>query len=212
MQKATTLADKILKRFEQHRNDLAGKQQQLDSRMKELLEQRARLDAVSKGMIDKVILPRMEELAGHFSNAEIEILHTDAGYTCVCKFAHTPRFPATVRLGIGLLPGDTEHLIARYDLSILPVLMEFQRNAEEVFPNGSEDSLAGWVEDRILDFLGDYLRLETHPLYQKDNTVIDIVCGMQISSISAASIVERHGKTFYFCSEHCKEVFVKNIK
>ncbi len=212
MDRPSTLADRILKRFEQHKANLAGKQQQLDSSMKELLEQRDRLDAVSKGMMDKVILPRMEELAGHFSNAEIEILHTDSGYTCVCKFAHTPRFPATVRLGIGLLPGDTEHLTARYDLSILPVLMEFRRNTEEVFSLDSEDSLSRWVEDRILDFIDDYFRLETNPLYQKDNTVIDIVCGMQISSVSAASIVERHGKTFYFCSEHCKEVFVKNIK
>jgi YHS domain-containing protein len=212
MDKLSTLSDRILKRLERHKADLAGKQQQLDSRMKELLEQRERLDSVSKGIMDKVILPRMEELAGHFSNAEVEILHTDAGYTCVCKFAHTPRFPATVRLGIALLPGNTEHLTARYDLSLLPVLMEFGRNAEEVFSLDSEDSLSGWVEDRILDFIDDYLRLETHPLYQKDNTVIDIVCGMQISSISAASVVERQGKIFYFCSEHCKDVFVKNIK
>jgi len=212
MQRLPTLADRILKRFEQHKADLAGKQQQLDSSMKELLEQRDRLGAVSKGMIDKVVLPRMEEVARHFSNAEVEILHTDAGYTCVCKFAHIPRFPATVRLSISLLPGSIEHFTARYDLDILPVLMEFQRNAEEVFPFEGEDSLSVWVEDRILDFIDDYFRLETHPLYQKDNTVIDIVCGMQISSISAASIVERHDKTFYFCSEHCKEVFLRNIK
>lgn len=90
--------------------------------------------------------------------------------------------------------------------------MEFRRNTEEVFSLESEGPLSGWVEDRILDFIDDYLRLETHPLYQKDNTVIDIVCGMRISSISAASAVERQGETFYFCSEHCKEVFLKRFE
>lgn len=209
MKTPSSLADRILKRFEQHQADLAGKQQQLDSRMKELLEQRERLDAVSKDMIDKIILPRMEELARHFSNAEVEILHTDSGYTCVCKFAHTPRFPATVRLGITLLPGNTGHLTARYELNILPVLMEYTRSFEEPFPLDDDDSLAGWVDDRILDFVDTYLRLETHPLYQKDNLVVDIVCGMHISSVSAASTVERHGRTFYFCSEHCKGIFLK---
>jgi len=88
--------------------------------------------------------------------------------------------------------------------------MEYTRNAEDIFPlEGDEEALAGWVEDRILDFLDTYLRLETHPLYQKVNTVIDIVCGMHITSTSATCSVEQHGRTFYFCSEHCKEAFIK---
>ena len=53
--------------------------------------------------------------------------------------------------------------------------MEFNRNTEEAFPlDCDEDVLAGWVEDRILEFIETYLRLETHPFYQKDNTVLDI--------------------------------------
>lgn len=210
MEKVNRLAERIISRFEQHKHDLADKQKQLDSRMKELLEQRERLAAVCKHKIETVILPRMEEIARHFDNAKVEVLHTDADYNCVCKFAHTPRFPATVRLGIALLPGNNESLTARYDLNILPVLMEYNRNVEEIFPlEGDEETFAVWVEDRILDFVDTYLRLETHPLYQKDNNVIDIVCGMHIPSTSATSTVERHGRTFYFCSEHCKEAFLK---
>jgi YHS domain-containing protein len=210
METVNRLEERILNRFEQHRHDLADKQQQLDIRMKEMLEQRERQSSVARRKIETVILPRMEELARHFDNAKVELLHVAADYNCVCEFAHTPRFPATVRLGIALLPLNDESLTARFDLSILPVLMEYTRNAEEIFPiGGNEDSLAGWVEDRILDFLDTYLRLETHPLYQKDNTVIDIVCGMHIPSTSAPCSVEQHGRTFYFCSEHCKEAFVK---
>jgi YHS domain-containing protein len=209
MERENTLTERIVRRLEEHRQDLAGKQQQLDSRMKELLEQRERLKMVAKGKIEKLVLPRMEELARQFDNAEVEVLHTDAGYHCICKFAHTPRFPATVRLGIALSPGCTDHLTVRYDVNILPVLMEYSRNFEEVFSLEDDDYMAGWVEDRILDFIDTYLRLETHPLYQKDNAVIDVVCGMHISLVSAASTVERDGKTFFFCSEHCRDTFLK---
>lgn len=66
MEKVNRLSERILNRFEQHRNDLADKQQQLDSKMIELLEQRERLAAVAKHKIETVILPRMEELARHF--------------------------------------------------------------------------------------------------------------------------------------------------
>lgn len=213
MERSRTLAERILDRFEEHRHEVADKQQQLDSRMKELLEQRERLTAIAKHRVETVILPRMEELARHFDNARVEVLNIDADFNCVCNFSHTPRFPAIVRLGISLLPGSNESLAARYHLSILPELMEYSRNAEEVFPlDGDETALAGWVEDRILDFINTYLQLETHPFYQKNNTVFDIVCGMHIPSASAASSVERHGRTFYFCSEHCKEAFIRENK
>lgn len=210
MKKTSSLAERISNRFEQHRHDLVDKQQQLDSRMKEMLEQRERLAALAKSQIEAVILPRMEELVRHFDNAKVMVLNIGANSTCVAEFAHTPSYPAVVKLGISLLPGDNESLTARYDLSILPELMKYNRNVEDVFPLvGEGEALASWVEDRILDFINTYLCLETHPLYQKNNTVLDIVCGMHIPVASATSSVERKGRTFYFCSEHCKEVFLK---
>lgn len=210
MEKVSKLAERILSRFEQHEHDLADKQLQLDSQMKELLVQRERLSSVAKNKIETAILPRMEELSRHFDNSKMDLLHTDADFNCICEFAHTPRFPATVKLGIALLPGKNDVLTARYDLSIFPVLMEFNRNSEKTFPlDCDEEVLGGWVDDRILEFIDTYLRLETHPFYQKDNTVLDIVCGMRIPSIAATSTVERDGRIFYFCSEHCKDAFIK---
>lgn len=210
MEKVTRLTERILRRFEQHEHTLADKQQQLDSQMKELLDQRERLAAVAKHKIETVIQPRMKELSLHFDNSKVEVLHTDADFNCICEFVHTPRFPATVKLGIALLPGQNDALTVRYDLSIFPVLMDFNRNTEEAFPLDCDDDILGsWVDDRIIEFIDTYLRLETHPFYQKDNTVLDIICGMRIPSIAATSTVERHGRTFYFCSEHCKNAFIK---
>ncbi|TSK07837.1 MAG: YHS domain-containing protein [Geobacter sp.] len=211
MERDHTLIEKIIERFQRHGNKLADEQRKLDSEMMALLEQRKRLKATAKDKLDRIILPRMAELAQQFDNAKVEVLDTEAGYTCLCKFLHIPRFPATVRLGISLFSEDGRGIFIRYDLSILPVLMEYKPNFQEVFACDDDDSLGQWVNDRILDFVDVYLQLETHPLYQKENAVIDVVCGMRISSISAACTIESHGRTFYFCSEHCKDAFSRDM-
>ena len=210
MDEKSPIAERILHRFEHHRQELAEKQLQLDESMKELLEQKDRLAVAAKRRIETVILPMMNELLQHFDNGKVEVQLSDDYFGCVCEFAHTPRFPATVRFGIALLPGNETCYTARSDLNILPVLMEYNRNNEALLPfEGDDEAIATWVGDRILEFVDTYLRLETHPLYQKDNTVIDIVCGMHIPFTAATSSVVREGRTFYFCSEHCKEAFVK---
>jgi YHS domain-containing protein len=38
--------------------------------------------------------------------------------------------------------------------------------------------------------------------------VTDPVCGMRIDAEDAAATVEHDGKTYYFCSETCRDVFV----
>ena len=59
---------------QQCRYELSVNQQQLDVKMKELLEQRERLVAVTGTLTEKVIFPRMEELQRHFDNAKFEDL------------------------------------------------------------------------------------------------------------------------------------------
>lgn len=41
----------------------------------------------------------------------------------------------------------------------------------------------------------------------KENEVKDPVCGMTIEKDKAAATSEHMGKTFYFCSQGCKEKF-----
>ena len=204
-------SDKILGCIERHRSELAEQQKLTDGTMKELLEKRKRFAGVSRRIMETIIQPRMEELKRHFDNAVISECHGDTDFRCFLKFSHTARFPARVSLGISLLPGESDTgITVRYDLEILPILMEFKRDAEKSFPLDDADETIGlWVEDKIVEFVDTYLRLETHPLYQKANIVVDPVCGMQISAITAASRVELSGHTFYFCSEVCKETFQK---
>lgn len=54
MEKVNRLSERIRIRFEQHKQGLADKQQQLDGRMKDLLDQRERLASVAKHKIETV--------------------------------------------------------------------------------------------------------------------------------------------------------------
>lgn len=38
----------------------------------------------------------------------------------------------------------------------------------------------------------------------------DPVCGMEIDEKSAAAKLEYQGKTYYFCSSHCRDMFKKD--
>jgi Cu+-exporting ATPase len=46
----------------------------------------------------------------------------------------------------------------------------------------------------------------------KLNMVKDPVCGMNVDEKTATLKSEYAGKTYYFCSQSCKEVFEKNPK
>jgi YHS domain-containing protein len=208
------LSNRILNSFERHKSEIVERQKLIDGSMKEMLERRERFAAVARQKLESVIHPRMEELLRHFDNGAITECHGDTNFHCICTFTHTPRFPATVSLDISVLPGESHTgLTTRYDLEILPVLMEYKRNDEMTFPLDAPDELVClWVEEKIVEFIDTYLSLETHPLYQKDNIVSDPICGMQISAIAATSAVELTGHTFYFCSEVCKAAFLEKRK
>lgn len=211
MEDAGQLQEKIRNRLDEHRRELAERQRLIDSTMKEMLDQRGRFAAAAYRIQGSVVHPRLVELSRQFDNAVVSDRHSGTDFHCSCDFTHTPRFPATVTLDIGLFPGKAdEGLTVRYTLDILPTLMEYKRNDESSFPlEGSDEALGRWVEEKILEFVDTYLRLETHPLYQKDYTVVDLVCGMPISATAAPCRIERHGHTLYFCSEHCKDAYLK---
>lgn len=208
------LSDKILRRLDHHRREMAEEQKLIDSRMNDLLKEREHFAAVARRILKSVIRPRMDELARHFDNASVTMEeHGDSEFHCACHFSSIPRFPATVSFDVFLLPRkNPTGLTARCDLHILPMLMDYKRDEEMAFPlEDPEEAIGLWMEEKILGFIDTYLRLETHPLYQKDNLVVDPVCGMRISTIAATSSVELPDRTVYFCSESCRDAFSKGI-
>lgn len=208
----STLADRIIQRIEQHRQQSAATQQQLDQEMKTELDNQEQFRTAAYRVITEIIRPRLEELAHYFENAALLAPNTIQETSCFCSFEHSLQFPATVTLNISLIPCESSsEFTAHYDLKIFPIFMEYRRSESLQVPfSGADDVIIQWVDDRLIEFLDTYLKIETHPLYQKDNLVLDPVCGMRIPVIAAPCHTEHNGETVYFCSAHCRDAFFKN--
>jgi YHS domain-containing protein len=57
-----------------------------------------------------------------------------------------------------------------------------------------------------------YLHNELEQGAKMENTVHDVVCGMDIDPATAAGKSEYKGQTYYFCSPGCKRSFDKDPK
>ena len=202
----------IEERLAQEQRIKQDKQHRMDREMEPLLERQAAYKEAAQGILISVVHPRMNALCRHFENAKIKDFDPSKEFSCIADFSHTQRYPAKASLGFSIWPGDDyKRIEVHYDIEILPILMEYDRTDAQGFPIDSliETDVVAWVEKKILHFLDVYLRIETHPLYQQDNFVVDPVCGMRIHFFEVAATVERGGHTIYFCSEICKEAFLR---
>ena len=42
---------------------------------------------------------------------------------------------------------------------------------------------------------------------EQQETYKDLVCGMEVSRLTAPATAEYHGKTYYFCADLCRDKF-----
>lgn len=202
-------SEKLQRRLFQQAKEKAQKLLQMDTQMKQLLEKRERFNSEAYRFLSTVVSARMRELSRNFENSTFKT----EGFQCICEFSPTERFPATVSLVIDFSSsGYYERLNAHYGLEITPALMEYMRYDGRTFnleDPSCEEEIGKWVEAKIFEFIETYLQLETHPEYQKENYVTDPVCNMCFPIAQAASKFEKEGRLVYFCSEVCKEAFLK---
>jgi YHS domain-containing protein len=185
-------------------------QNHLQLRMSEYEQRHERYTGIADKLVQDVIRPRLKKLAEHFDNAEFPEHDPPARHSVVCCFQHTPRFPATAKLELSVSrDGQCETLLVRYDLEILPVFFQFEGHDQLSVPlNRVVDAqVAAWVEEKVLQFVDTYLRLEAVDQYQTENLVIDPVCGMRINKTYAAAEMTYQGQTYYFCIPDCKDRF-----
>lgn len=172
---------------------------------------------IAAALDQRVIRPRVEALAARFGNARVECgCATPAGIHARCAFAHTDRFPAAVTLVAGVLH-DREKRAASvyYSVEITPMLFQYEKGAHLDLPlDGADEAAAAaaaaaaaWLEERLLTFLATYLRLEGDANYQRANRHVDPVCGMEVSAGQVAHRAEHARRTFYFCSQACRDKF-----
>ena len=170
-----------------------------------------RFNGEARRWMQTVIVPRMERLAACFDNSKLSPPDANRPFRCACAFARTPQFPATTTLELALFPDvSLENGVVAYTVEILPILFQFERKDQLAVPldKPTDDLIATWVERKLMMFLDAYLHLSEAEHYQRDNLVIDPVCGMEINKQFAAASAELFGKTYYFCVEDCRRKFL----
>lgn len=215
MREMKNFSERIRERLRQGQEEREKRKAQLNIEMKGLLDKQKRFYGLARDILVSAIYPRLEELARQFDNSSLGDIKQADELRCTCKFAHSKRFPATASIEFVISPDEGyDSMEVEYRQAIFPMLMDYAPNGKKSFPleTPSWDELKGWVETKILDFVDIYLKLEIHPFYQKENMVLDPVCGMMISITEAAGQVESEGRIVYFCSDVCRANYLMKKK
>lgn len=188
---------------------IAEMQAKTEQDFREMQKRREQFKAVAGDLLDRSGFP-MQQLADRFPNAELERSGDRTGRHVIVRFKHTTRFPATVEVKLDVAHDEEiRNVLILFDVSILPVFFDFERSGALSFPLAEvdEEKLHTWIEDRIVRFVQDYLRIQFVEEYQKENLVTDPVAAARFSRIFAKAEVEYRGNTYYFLSDETRKAF-----
>jgi YHS domain-containing protein len=106
---------------------------------------------------------------------------------------------------------DVNKVVFSQDLEIIPVLTQFEAHAEREFLLDAVDAetLAQWIDDRIVGFVRTYLALHENEYYLKDHMVEDPVAQVRFPKYAAGATLEWKGQTHYFLSDETRREFEK---
>lgn len=104
---------------------------------------------------------------------------------------------------------DIQKVILSYDLEIIPVLMRFKPHDELEFSLNEVDkeAVAGWLDDRIVDFVQTYFSMGENEIYLKDQMVEDPIAHVRFPRVAAATALEWGGKKHYFIGAETRSEF-----
>jgi YHS domain-containing protein len=177
-------------------------------------EKRLRLyDDLARICMKEIALPRLEALVRTLGNASRPDVREGCNSVTI-SFRSTERFPIGADISL-ILAHDAkiENILGLWKVSIIPILIDYERESNATVGIDAPDlnRFAGFVEDRIVRFASDYLRVhEPDSPYLQIERVTDPVCGMSIPRTEAAASVSHDGKTYYFCIEGCRDLFAKD--
>lgn len=190
------------------------RQAEIAAEMQSREERLARFNGEAQRWMTSVVRPRMTALAACFENARLRGPDAARPLRCVCDFDRNAQFPATTSLELAIFPDTSLEMgVVAYGVEILPILFQFEKKDQLALPldGSTEAQLAAWVDHKLIAFVDTYLQLGEVEHYQRDNLVVDPVCGMQINKQFAAASAELRGKTYFFCVEDCRRKFLEDM-
>ncbi len=176
--------------------------------MREIGSRRQHFLEIASSLSSSVIQPRLEILAGYFSNANLS-RDEPIGHSA-CRFGYCERFPVNARVAFAVEHDVAfENLSVHYEATVTPAIVKFdeQDRLSIALDDQVEVSVAEWVQQRLLSFLSSYLRIDRGQDDFEDEVVTDPVCGMRISRAAAVASQVYRGHPYFFCSTDCQNSF-----
>ena len=153
---------------------------------------------------EDIAKPRLEMVASYLTNAYIQ---DESPPNCsACWFEFCQRFPTVAQLEFAIEHDvNFEKLIVRIRTRMMPVFVRFneQDNLPLPLDTVGDDEVSDWVDERLLEFLGTYLRIDAGGDDFAKDPATDPVCGMRILRSTAAASDSYLGHPYYFCCKHC---------
>lgn len=104
-----------------------------------------------------------------------------------------------------------ENAVIDYGLEILPIYIKFECRAQLLVPLDapSDEAIAEWLDNRLVDFTRTYLELYFSEQYQKRSLETDPVMNLQFPRAFAAGKKEYQGRTYHFYTQDSLQDFEK---
>ncbi len=157
---------------------------------------------------DSIIKPRLDTIAAFFDNASMA--NEEPNSHSSCWFGYCDRFPVTAKLAFEVQHDIRfEKLAVTYEAWVMPVFIKLNERDKITMALESirEDDIEKWAEERLMDFLDAYLRIDRGRDDFEEEPVTDPVCGMRINRSSAVASESYLGYCYFFCSPGCQEKF-----
>lgn len=201
MSDATPLAQRIQAEFQARAERQKTVEQQ---RTQEAQDREKGLAAFGKICDDlkSVWGPRLEEFAKQFGD-KIKMTPSVSPSQREAKVAFLTSM-ASMDLTFRVAPSsDWAKIVLDYDLLIVPIFFEYERNArlEMPFDKVDKDAVAKWLDDRLVSCVKAYLSMQDNQLYIQRAMVEDPITKAKFLPEDAKAKLDHGGKTLYFSSE-----------
>jgi YHS domain-containing protein len=152
--------------------------------------------------------PRLEAFAKRFGDRVKVTPSTDPTKRAATYELQTDLAQVQLRLS-AMTDQEVKQVILNYDLQILPILMKYENHAELALPLDAVDdeTVAMWIDDRLVQFVQTYLSLHENQYYLKPHMVEDPIARVQFPKFAAGAKLELEGKTHYFIGEETLRAF-----
>jgi len=197
--------------LDEHRQRYTDRAARRDADMTEIDAFRRRFERVYESWRSEIIYPKFAVVVSQLPSGVARVLPGACTTTLIIRRGDVFTVGATVTLKV--FPDLISHHVRfLFEVSILPILMEYDKGAEMVstLDEQSGSDLAAFLDERLALFVSDYCRIHAPDSpYQRDATVVDPICGMSFLRSEAKASVTQRGGPIYFCSVACRDEYEK---